>query len=173
MDNTNNQTDTDYKRSVFVDMDGVLADFNGGFQELTGMTNNQVTDEELWNRIIAHGKAKFFAELNWMSGGKDLWKYVTENFLQTKILSALGKSDITDKQTTQGKMMWLRKNIPSLPSNDIIFVSNKHQKKKYCKPGDIIIDDTPSTIEEWMKKGGVGILHKTASDTITKLKQYV
>jgi len=28
-------------------------------------------------------------------------------------------------------------------------------------------------IQEWDKKGGIGILHKTASETITRLKPYV
>ena len=173
MDNTNNQAVQEHKRTVFCDMDGVIADFEKGFFNLTGMAIGQLSDQEMWNRIEAHGKAKFFAELPWMSGGKDLWKYITDNFLQVKILTALGKSDANDKQSSQGKAAWLRHNIPSLQTDDIIYVTNKHQKKKYCKPGDIIIDDTEVVIQEWNQKKGIGILHKTAAATIATLKQYV
>ena len=164
----------DYKRIVYFDMDGVLADFDKGFYDMTGgMSSDNVSDEELWARIEAYGKAKFFSELPWMPGGKEMWKFASDHFLNIKILSALGKSDKIDRQTTQGKTAWLRHNIPSLHSDDIILVENKHRKRHYSKPGDIIIDDTPVVIQEWTKKGGIGILHKTANETIGQLKRYV
>lgn len=171
MDDTNRQQD--YKRTVYVDMDGVLADFDKRLHDITGRTSDKVQYQELWAAIDAHGKAKFFGELPWMPGGKELWNFVTNNFLKVKILSALGKTDRIDKQTTQGKLVWLRHNIPALQLDDIILVQNKHRKKHECKPGDIIIDDTLVVIEEWNKKGGIGILHRTAAETIAKLRQYV
>jgi len=163
----------DYKRTVYVDMDGVLADSDKSFNDITGMSSDNVSDQELWALIEKHGKAKFFSELPWMTGGKEMWQYITNNFLKVKILSALGKSDKIDRQTTQGKIAWLRHNIPSLQLDDIILVENKHRKRHYSKKGDIIIDDTTVVIQEWIKKGGIGILHKTAFDTIAELKQYV
>ena len=171
--NGKSMNDENVNRSIFVDMDGVLADFEGGFYRLAGVGVNDVTDPEMWSRIDAYGKAKFFSELDWMDGGKELWQFATNNFLKVKILSALGKSDKIDKQTTQGKLTWLRHNIPTLQMNDIILVENKHKKRHYSKPGDIIIDDTPVVIQEWIQKGGIGILHKTAPDTIAELKRYV
>ena len=163
----------DYKRTVYVDMDGVLADFEGGFYKLTGMSIENFSDPEMWSRIDAHGKAKFFAELEWMNGGKELWQFITNNFLKVKILSALGKSDKIDKQTTQGKLTWIRHNIPTLQLDDIILVENKHQKKKYASPNNILIDDTSIVIEEWTKRGGIGILYKNFTDVIKKLSLYV
>jgi 5'-nucleotidase len=162
-----------YNRTVYVDMDGVLADFEGGFYKLSGISIENISDPEMWAKIEAHGKAKFFSELEWMSGGKELWQYITDNFLKAKILSALGKSDKIDRQTTQGKLMWLRHNIPSLQLDDIILVDNKHKKRRYSKPGDIIIDDTEIVIIEWIKKGGIGILHTSTTETISQLKKYV
>jgi len=165
--------DENVNRTVFVDLDGVLCDFDKGFYDITGISSDNVSDEELWARIGAYGKVRFFSELPWMPGSKEMWNFITQNFLHVKILSATGKSDKVDKQTTQGKTSWLHHNIQSLHSNDIILVDNKHKKRHYSKPGDIIIDDTPVVIEEWIKKGGIGILYKTAQDTITQLKRYV
>ena len=142
---------------VWFDMDGVLADFEGGFYKISGTTVDDITDEEMWASIGSYGKAKFFSELEWMAGGKEIWQFALDNFPKVKILSALGRSDKIDKQTTQGKLMWIRHNIPSLQLDDIILVDNKHRKRHYCKPGDIIIDDTPVVIDEWTKKGGIGI----------------
>ena len=108
-----------------------------------------------------------------MPGGKEMWDFVKANFLKQKILSALGKSDKIDRQTTQGKLAWLRHNIPDLQLDDIILVENKHKKRHYSKPGDIIIDDTEVVIQEWIKKGGIAIFHRNAAETIAQLKKYV
>lgn len=172
MENTNTR-EQDYKRIVYVDMDGVLANFDKGFYEITGLDTDSVEDTQLWAAIEKHGKSKFFSELPWMPGSQEMWKFITDNFLKVKILSALGKSDKIDRQTTQGKLAWLRHNIPSLQLDDIILVENKHRKRHYSKPGDIIIDDTAVVIQEWIKKGGIGIFHKSANDTIAQLKRYV
>jgi len=39
---------------------GVLADFDRGFYEITGISTDNLADDELWARIDAYGKAKFF-----------------------------------------------------------------------------------------------------------------
>ena len=97
---------------------------------------------------------------------------ITSNFLKVKILSALGKSDKIDKQTTKGKLTWIRHNIPSLQLDDIILVDNKYQKKRYASPNNIIIDDTSVVIQNGLK-AVLGIFHKTAPETIKKLNFYV
>ena len=163
--------DDTYKRTCFVDLDGVLANFDRGFYEITGKDSENVQDQELWAAIDAYGKARFFGELPWMPDGKELWNFVSSNFLKVKILSALGKTD--NDLTAKGKLQWLRHNIPTLQLDDIILVKNKYKKKHYCKRGDIMIDDAPIVIDEWSKKGGIGILHKTTQDTINILKKYV
>ena len=169
MDDTN-----DILRTVYVDMDGVIADFDLGFEKLTGFTTNSVSDEQLWKLISDNGKFKFFSDLPWTSGGKELWLYVSQNFIKVKILTALGRSDVIDGGlASKGKRMWLHKNIPELKDSDIIMVANKHKKRHYSKPGDIIIDDRESTISEWNKKGGIGILYKSTPQTIEQLKKYV
>jgi hypothetical protein len=54
-------------------------------------------------------------------------------------------------------------------------------KKQYFKPAKfkhefsgknrILIDDRADTIENWNAKGGIGILHTSANNTIKQLKQ--
>ena len=110
----------------------------------------------------------------WVPGSKEMWNFITDNFLNVKILSALGRSDKVDGgKTAKGKLAWLRKTIPSLKETDILLVPNKHAKKHYAKPSDILIDDTEGNIKDWESKGGIGILFKTPKDTIIKLREYV
>lgn len=163
----------EHERIINVDMDGVLCDFDRRAAEIVGKPRDSFEEPEMWSSIESYGKARFFETMEWMPGGRELWNFVTANFLKVRILSALGKSDMVDKQTSQGKLAWLRHNIPDLSSDDIILVQNKHKKRHYAKPGDIMIDDNETVIHEWLKKGGIGILHKTAQETISKLKEYV
>jgi len=37
--------------------------------------------------------------------------------------------------------------------------------------GDILIDDSIKKIDPWNANGGIGILHTSASNTISKLKE--
>lgn len=161
-------------RIVYLDMDGCISDFDGAFENLFGFKTSQTEDNVIWSKIEGYGKTRFFAEMPWTIDGKELWDYVYNNFLEVKILTALGKTDAIDGgKGSKGKRLWLLKNIPILQDSDIIMVSNKHKKRHYSKPDDIIIDDREIVVQEWNKKGGIGILHKTAADTINKLKQYV
>lgn len=170
-----------YDRICYFDMDGVLAAFNKGFSMLKGsggvtadQYKNSVGEEDaIWPIINAYGRDKFFAGLPWEEGGREMWDYASDNFLNLKILTALGKTNQSDKLSSKGKMSWLHRNLPMINTNDIIMVPNKHSKKHYAKPGDILIDDTDVCINEWVKKGGIGILHKNSKDTIRQLGQYI
>jgi hypothetical protein len=44
------------------------------------------------------------------------------------------------------------------------------EKYIYAAPNHILIDDMPEKIEGWTNAGGLGILHKSASGSIGKLK---
>lgn len=177
----NKEKDTNISRDriVYVDMDGVLANFHGYFKHLFGWDlpkgddKRPELDKQMWDSINQYGKAKFFEELPWVPDSKYMWSFITDNFVNVKILSALGKTDLEDGLTKQGKLVWLRHHLPKLKDEDILLVVNKHQKKRYSRPGDIIIDDTPLVIDEWNAKGGHGIFFKSAEDVVEQLKQYV
>lgn len=156
---------------VFVDIDGVLADFMKGWSSISnGVKPEDITTKAFWKIINSVGKDKFFYFLPWMPDGKELWSFISNNFINVKILSSLG---VPDKLTIKGKFLWLNKNIPELTEEDIILVPDKHKKQQYSGPGRIIIDDTESNIVEWNSKGGIGIWHKNARDTIKRLQKFI
>src|ERR1035437_266268 len=181
-----NEKFNSYDRIVYMDMDGCLCDFHGHFKQLFGWdpgksddsddnTDAKVKpDHKMWDQINSYGKARFFEELPWISGSKEMWAFIVDNFTNVKILSALGKSDLEDGGITRkGKIRWLAHHLPSLNQENIILVTNKHKKRHYSKTADIIIDDTPVIIEEWNAKGGIGIFFTNASDVMKKLEKYV
>jgi len=45
-------------------------------------------------------------------------------------------------------------------------------KKYFCRGKyDLLIDDSPRNIDDWIKVGGTGILHVTLEDTLQQMHQ--
>ena len=160
---------------IYCDLDGVLCSFDGGVERITNKPISYFDNDEevMWEEVEKYGLERFFIDLDWLPDGKQLWNYVISNFISVKILSAMGKRNEKNNDVYRGKMVWLRRYIPSLMESDIILVANKHKKQEYSRLGDIIIDDTKVVIDEWNNKGGIGILHKSTKETIKILDKYI
>jgi hypothetical protein len=48
---------------------------------------------------------------------------------------------------------------------------SRANKQLFSDKNRILIDDLAKTIDEWNAKGGIGILHTSAADTIKQLKK--
>lgn len=151
--------------TLFVDMDGVLVDFEKGYHELTGIDlKSQYVEgnNKFWAPIDAEGPA-FWANLPWMSDGQQLWSYIKK--YKPYILSSPSRSS-TSKV---GKDAWLKINIPNQYKKAYFYP--RGQKQLFSGPNKILIDDLPNTISEWNSGGGIGILHTSAANTISELKK--
>jgi hypothetical protein len=115
-------------------------------------TRNKFLDQDI----------EFWANLEWMYGGKELWEASSRLFGRVYILSSAGTTDPNRaKSVIEGKKLWLKKNIPSLSDNRIFIVLGKHMKQQYASRDSILVDDMPVTIKQWDEKGGYGILHNS------------
>ena len=149
---------------VYCDMDGVLVDFERGYNELTGKQTPGVDStydkEDFWSAITKAG-AKFWADLNWMSDGQQLWDYIKQ--YNPKLLTAPSR----EKSSEIGKKEWVDKHIPGTP---IIFKQAK-DKKDLAEPNAILIDDRKDNIQQWIDAGGIGIRHTSTASTIKQLQK--
>jgi PAS domain-containing protein len=149
---------------IYCDMDGVIADFDARFRELAKMSPDQYEEkygiEKFWNFIDNEIGVRFWVGIPWMQDGKQLWEYIKK--YKPTLLSAPSRNN----ESRLGKRLWVKKHIPG---NKLVLASRVN-KQDYAKPNAILIDDRPDTIVEWENKGGVGILHKSAEETIQKLK---
>ncbi len=59
---------------IYVDMDGVIADFMTAAKKATGMTFNQSDSAKHWD--IIKRIPKFWSDMPWMPGGRQLWSYI-------------------------------------------------------------------------------------------------
>ena len=149
---------------IFCDMDGVLTDFEGEFQKITGKTSKDVaqssTQQEFWSHIDAAG-ITFWSHMQWMPGGKILWEYI--KVYNPVILSAPTR----EESSRVGKRIWVQRELPG----EKLILKPAYEKKLFASPVSILIDDYQKNIEEWESAGGIGIKHISAPNTIKQLKQ--
>jgi hypothetical protein len=149
---------------LYVDLDGVLVDFQKGYYELTGLDlqgKYVKFDDKAWTHVDARGPS-FWADLEWTNDGLILWNYIRK--YKPKILSSPSRSS----SSREGKTIWCNRLKPSMSE---LILEPRHKKQLYSGENKILIDDMPSTIKEWTEKGGIGIHHTSAYMTIKQLRQ--
>ena len=151
------------KYRIFCDMDGVIVNFNKGYEELTGtkLDRTYQTSEDFWNPINDKG-SEFWENLEWMSDGKRLWNYISEYY--PVILSSPSRRGYGSRE---GKKNWVDRELPGTP----LILEYSFNKQKYSGVDCILIDERDSNIEQWISKGGIGILHTSTEDTIEQLRK--
>lgn len=144
---------------VYVDMDGVLADFFGEIarQHDVGYWR-EIHRQDLGIDQIAQ-EPGFFSELPRMPNAGNLMRGIIDIAGQYSILSSPLMSDV--EQSAEEKTEWLRKHLRNHPPRSVVF---DHEKFKYAQQPDetpnILIDDWDTNIRLWEANGGIGILYK-------------
>ena len=155
---------------IYLDMDGVIADFVKRYKELYNMLPKEAEKskkfDHFFDEFIASNQ---FATLDLMPGALDAITYLRKLNVPTQILSSTANEKRYDDISKQ-KMIWLQTHGITFTPN---FVPGKKHKYKFAADDKIIIDDTESVIDDWRKAGGIGILHKDWPSTISILKMYV
>lgn len=154
------------KTQVYLDCDGVLADFDSGFQKMTGMDSRTFEDTfgsaAFWSRIYKANS--FFENLPVMMQGRELYNAVKH--LRPIILTGTPNGDWSIVQ----KLRWRDKHFPGVP----MITCKSKDKRVYCQQGDVLIDDLLKYKELWVNAGGHFIHYKNnASDTIDLLFDYL
>jgi len=145
-------------------MDGVLTDWEKQFERLFGVpveTYESEHGKEKRYELVHKNSPNFYATMPWMNDGKILYNFIKE--FPTEILS-----HATDAECKQGKEKWLSDHNVTLKQN---LVPEREDKAKFATPDSILIDDREDNVNEFIQAGGIGILHKNATDTINKLKE--
>jgi len=156
--------------NIYLDMDGVIADFNKRYKELYGIYPHEADTYKVFDgfflEFIAEGH---FATLDLMPDAMLLIDYLKSLPVKTKILSSTSSESKHEAIQAQ-KLIWLQKHNIDF---DPILVPGKRLKCKYADPNCILIDDTKSNIDQWQAYGGIAIHHSDIHTTLEMLKRYV
>lgn len=148
---------------LFLDCDGVLADFEQGCMDVLGSLPTPF--EEHWGEDLMWHQLEntpdFFTNLNPMTDAFDLVDAVKH--LNPIILTGRPRGIWAEEQ----KLKWRDKYFPELE----MIVCRSRDKKKYAKPGDVIVDDWKKWRHLWVEAGGIWVLHTSAQNSIYELKE--
>lgn len=154
-------------KTIFLDMDGVVADFNGYAKELVGYTApGKRYPEEDWDKIKAN--PRLYREIPVIEGSEYFVERVrqlaNENDMPLKFLSAVPRQNDVG-WVFWDKIEWVKTYFPGIP---LWFGPYSRDKHVHCVNADILIDDREDNIQDWTTAGGIGILH---TDFITSIQE--
>lgn len=158
------------ERKIYLDMDGVLCNFEKKFKELSGQDFIEYSNEYGWPKtwdVIEKEGVEFWSELEWNPGGKKLWNFL-KKLDNVEILTGSPKYKVGE-YAKKGKEIWIDENIGNIKVNHIYGIL----KYTYVKNNDILIDDSERNCNSWKEAGGIAILHKNVDDTIKILKKLI
>ena len=161
---------------IYLDMDGVLADFERGVKELCGMEplsqngkrRDPKQDDLMWERI--RETEHFYDRLELMPGAKEMFDRIREKYGdRCEILTGIPREERGIVTAEQDKRTWTRRMLSDTVKVNTVL---RKQKRDYCTgPESVLIDDREKTIREWRELGGTGILYVNAEETIKKLEE--
>jgi len=161
-------------RTIYIDMDGVVADFDTFAEKVLERkigwgTTQDLTDEE-WVKLASVDR--LYYQLPMMPDATKLIAYAKS--LSTRF--HIGFLTAIPRRTTipsahADKQAWVDKYFPGMKMD---IGPYSHDKQKWCAPGDILIDDRPSNIKEWAAAGGIAIFHTgDVNATIKRLNEVI
>ncbi len=150
---------------IYVDMDGVLTDFDASFKKVDGRPTTEVEkegDPAFWEHV-KKGGLEFWSEMPWMKSGKKLWNFVKP--YKPIILS----SPAEHSDSPKGKKIWIKREL----GNVKLILKRANEKHEFSGENKILIDDLTKNIARWKSAGGIGILFKSAEQVIKELKKII
>lgn len=150
---------------IYIDLDGVCADFNKAVLKYTGKPYN---GKETWS--ILENIPRLFYNLDVMQDAKEsVSKLIdTYGYRNVEISTALPLQTKELVSAQVDKVQWVHTKID--PMIQVNCVPNWRFKKYFVQSSnDILIDDMARNVEEWEESGGIGILHTSWSNTLNIL----
>ena len=146
---------------LFLDCDGVLADFDAGAEQLLGMKpaafQKRYGNGLFWKRLA--NAPGFYATLPQMSDAQLLFAAVKH--LRPTILTGLPMGNWAAPQ----KVKWAAEHFPGVP----IVTCMARDKHKHMERGDVLVDDRENHRAAYEREGVVFIHHKSAEDSLSQL----
>jgi len=151
-------------RQLYLDCDGVLADFDQGATAILGMPPRAFEKRHGLGRFWASlaRAPDFYFSLPLMPDAMELYEAVKH--LDPIILTGLPRGNWAADQ----KVRWAAQHFPGVR----IITTMARDKRDHAKEGDVLVDDQTRHRGRWEEIGGIFIHHKSARQSIDELKRY-
>ena len=142
---------------IYVDMDGVLADFERHYLDTFGKVATRPGGTD-WKAVRAH--EGFYLSMPPMPDMDVLWARLRP--YNPIVLTGIPQQV---EEAPANKRAWLNKHLPDVP----MIACMAKDKAKYCAPGDLLTDDYERHKHLWLIAWGLWITHYSAKSTCTRL----
>lgn len=160
---SNHASQPEPTRRVYLDLDGVMADFDAHFPATFGVDHRGLADDAMWETINAH--PSYFRDMPPCAGAVKFFRSIEH--LRPIILTACPKTNYP--HVARQKRAWVREHL-SEHVTVLPVMGGRHKPLFMQEPGDILIDDWRKNIEAWNEAEGVGILHRSFEGTAAALR---
>lgn len=143
-------------------MDGVLADFDAGYESAFGVRPSIEADNVDWN--LVRNYPNFYLNLPPMPDFEILWDFVKP--LKPVVLTGIPRSV---EEACANKTAWVRRYMEDTE----IRCCRSSEKCLNAVPGAILVDDWEKYKSKWLSAGGIWITHRNAVATIDELRRII
>lgn len=161
--------------TLYLDMDGVVADWVKGTAEIVGydlLDPNARYPAQDWQKIL--NSERLFLTLPKMPHADQLVS-VARKFRDQLGWNLMFLTAIPHYNDVHwafwDKVLWAQQYYPDIP---VHFGPYSEDKQKHCRPGDVLVDDRPDNCARWRAAGGTSILVQPqavdrATDQLTEM----
>jgi len=146
------------ERRLFLDLDGVLADFDRGVREVTGRLPHEMPVGRMWAALARH--PDFFGTLETTHDAEALWAFCAPH--RPAILTGLPMGSWAPAQ----KRRWVAR---VLGGHVEVIGCRSREKHRWSGPGRVIVDDRAELEGPWTAAGGAFVRHVSAQRSIAEL----
>ena len=155
---------TQIRRRLYLDADGVLADFEKGATALLGLHPRAYEKRHgpvrFWQKLAR--APDFYFGLPLMPDAMELFDAVRH--LDPIILTGLPRGNWAAEQ----KVRWAARYFPGTT----IITTMARDKRDHAEAGDVLVDDQLTHRHLWEGVGGIFVHHKSARASLAQLAEY-
>ena len=164
------ETDSKKMPHLYLDMDGVQADFFGAWAAMNNVPNYKLipNSEEAIGKLAnssAEQVYQFFKDLKPLTGGMRIVMWLKDNKIPYTVLSAPLRGPFK-QNSIEGKKHWLDQ-YNSGTSGDAIFTSGKFKYATQAGEPNVLVDDYGKYLEAWSAAGGIAVKHEDSNTAQT------
>lgn len=165
------------KTKVYLDMDGVLADFFHEYAKLAGVPENAEGRHD-YHLIPPNMREPIISKMMGTDFFYRIPKFATADSLVKLVLSyvphySICSSPLKEDMENSGhwKRQWIKKYLNPQPREIVLTLHKEGWATNPDGSPNILIDDRGTNIVAWRAAGGIGIKYQADEDSLDKVKQ--
>lgn len=147
---------------LFLDVDGVMADFDAHVTDRFGAGPQELGTARLWQ--LVESESDFWSSIPLKAGARELWELAKDH--DPTFLTGCPRTSFD--MAAAHKRHWLRQHFGDVP---VITCLSRDKASHMKAPGDILVDDFIANVRRWQKAGGRAIWYRNAGQALNELRR--